>query len=340
MKTLSDLNNWISTGRDFLWLRTPGQTQVLCLGIGEPTNQLTNSAVVICPFSANTPFVYPIQHQLTVDVDALASISIQLPARTSLEGTSTQQQQYIEQVEKALDAIKLGELTKVVVAQTQWLDKKVNPIAAFQKACESQDAYTYLAYVKGECWIGSSPELFLKSDYTTSETVALAGTRLSTNKNKAWGEKEIQEQSIVATYLTNTFKDLKFKDVSLGASFTKTVGHIQHICNTVTAKNPYDLDLLGLLTALHPTPALAGFPKNAAKSFIAQTEQFSRNLYGGFIGYKDETGMEYFVNIRCARLFNDSAQLYAGAGINRDSNPQSEWEETNNKLEVIRSILG
>ncbi len=341
MNTPSDLHKWVSSGRDFLWLRKPGQNKVLCFGLGEPQKEPTHSSVAICPFNSDSPAYYSIQQETSLDVDALPTVSFQLP--TELEPSkmvSTAQHQYMEQVDKALQVIQSGGLEKVVLAQTHWLkDITINPIEAFRRACKAIDSYAYLAYVGGECWIGSSPELFLKSDYTTIETVALAGTRLATNASDAWGEKEIQEQSIVTTYLTETFEALDFSDITVGTSFTKTVGHIQHICNSITATKSNHLDVTKLLSALHPTPALAGFPKTAAKSLINETEVFSRDLYGGYIGYMDAGGMEYFVNIRCARLFNESAQLFAGAGINRDSNPQSEWEETNNKLNVIKSIL-
>ena len=43
--------------------------------------------------------------------------------------------------------------------------------------------------------------------------------------------------------------------------------------------------------------------------------------------------------LRCAELSGDEAQLYAGAGIVRGSNPLCEWHETGHKLAAVATAL-
>lgn len=60
---------------------------------------------------------------------------------------------------------------------------------------------------------------------------------------------------------------------------------------------------LTLACLLHPTPALSGFPHQAAKELIAGLEPFDRELFGGIVGWCDSEGNgEWVVTIRCARL--------------------------------------
>jgi anthranilate/para-aminobenzoate synthase component I len=59
---------------------------------------------------------------------------------------------------------------------------------------------------------------------------------------------------------------------------------------------------LTLACLLHPTPALSGFPHQAAKQLIAELEPFDRELFGGIVGWCDDEGNgEWVVTIRCAR---------------------------------------
>jgi isochorismate synthase len=60
---------------------------------------------------------------------------------------------------------------------------------------------------------------------------------------------------------------------------------------------------MSLACLLHPTPALSGFPHQAAKRLIAELEPFDRQLFGGIVGWCDDEGNgEWVVTIRCARL--------------------------------------
>ena len=56
---------------------------------------------------------------------------------------------------------------------------------------------------------------------------------------------------------------------------------------------------IGLLDNLHPTPALGGYPKEEAISYIENNEFGTRGLYGAPVGYIDMyDNCEFIVAIR------------------------------------------
>lgn len=95
-----------------------------------------------------------------------------------------------------------------------------------------------------------------------------------------------------------------------------------------------------MLELLHPTSAVCGMPKENALDFLKENEGFDRSYFSGFIGPVNLNGeTSLFVNLRCAKLENDEALLYAGAGITEDSVPEKEWEETELKCDIIGKFI-
>ena len=55
-----------------------------------------------------------------------------------------------------------------------------------------------------------------------------------------------------------------------------------------------------LLAALHPTPAVCGRPRDAARAELARTEPFDRGFYAGPFGWMSGAAAEFVVAIRSA----------------------------------------
>jgi isochorismate synthase EntC len=121
------------------------------------------------------------------------------------------------------------------------------------------------------------------------------------------------------------------------ASFS-TVAHLVTEVRGTATSNATALDLA---RALSPTPAVAGTPRPVALSFIEEHEPFARGRYGGPVGWVDAHGDGAFVvALRCGLLDGATAHLYAGAGIVDGSDPESEWAETQAKLEpMLRALV-
>ena len=95
-----------------------------------------------------------------------------------------------------------------------------------------------------------------------------------------------------------------------------------------------------LLQELHPTPAVCGLPKEEAFRFIPDNEGYDRSYYSGFTGWLDTEGhTDIYVNLRCMEIKPGEAILYAGGGILASSEVESEWMETGDKMNTMRSIL-
>jgi isochorismate synthase EntC len=116
---------------------------------------------------------------------------------------------------------------------------------------------------------------------------------------------------------------------------------IQHLESEISARAHSGTTVLEVLAALHPTPAVCGFPRDQAQELLAQEEGFERGWYAGPVGWFDLEGNGVFAPaLRSAVLSDGSWRLFAGAGIVEGSSPDAEWTETAIKLETVLWALG
>lgn len=119
------------------------------------------------------------------------------------------------------------------------------------------------------------------------------------------------------------------------------VANVQHLATLVEGRLSQPApSILELVTALHPTPAVNGLPRELALDWIAEHEGFDRGHYAGAVGWVDGRGNgTWSVSIRCAEVQGTQARLYAGNGIVADSDPDTELAETQIKLQAVLSAL-
>ena len=94
-----------------------------------------------------------------------------------------------------------------------------------------------------------------------------------------------------------------------------------------------------LLTALHPTPAVGGYPTDRAVREIAEREPFDRGWYAGPVGWVGRDGAEFAVAIRSGLVEGSTLSVFAGAGIVAGSVPGNEWEELDYKISHFTQAL-
>jgi isochorismate synthase EntC len=98
---------------------------------------------------------------------------------------------------------------------------------------------------------------------------------------------------------------------------------------------------LDVVAALHPTPAVGGYPRRAALDAIRAGEALDRGWYAGPVGWLDaHGGGEFVVALRSALLAGAQATLFAGCGVVADSDPEAEYAESRIKLRVMLRGLG
>ena len=116
--------------------------------------------------------------------------------------------------------------------------------------------------------------------------------------------------------------------------------NVQHLQTPITGVLNNNKHILNLISNLHPTSAVAGTPTDKAMEVINHIELHDRGWYSGPIGRIDYKGDgEFYVALRSALVDNEEAHVFAGGGIVSESHPNTEWEETELKLQPIISAL-
>lgn len=247
-------------------------------------------------------------------------------------------------------ALRSNVCEKMVLSRT--LDKaKPEGFSAgktFKAACDNYpEAFVYLCHTPMTgTWLGSSPELLLSGEKTRWQTVALAGTIKVTDSEwtrtdltTIWDEKNIREQHIVSNYIGKQLELSNLAYVENGP-FTAKAGRLAHLKTEFSFEMDGSSHIGDLLESLHPTPAVCGFPKKTAYRLILKKEGYDRKYYSGFIGPLSMNGKtDLFVNLRCMEIKPDKLTFYAGGGLMPDSNVESEWLETEEKMQTMLSLI-
>jgi isochorismate synthase len=120
-----------------------------------------------------------------------------------------------------------------------------------------------------------------------------------------------------------------------------SVANVQHLASLVEGRlSQPAASVLELVGALHPTPAVAGWPLRPALDHIAAHEGMDRDRYAGAVGWVDAAGNgTWAVGIRSAIVDGTHARLFAGVGVVADSDPEAELAETDAKFQAVLSAI-
>lgn len=254
---------------------------------------------------------------------------------------------YMEQVKEIKSSISNGAFQKAVLSRIRVIEGSYFPLLSkiFQALCRKHpNAFVYLFKSGSECWMGASPEPLLRLRESRLSTVSLAGTRPYAERHMnidKWTVKEVLEQEYVTRYIHDVFHAFGIRDYRVSSPYVKKAGNLVHLRTDFS----FDFErirgrLWELVEALHPTPAVAGQPKDEAIRFIKALEPHDREYYTGFLGPVSKDGeVDLFVNLRCMKITPEYLSLFVGGGITLDSDPSDEWDETRLKAESLLKIL-
>lgn len=284
------------------------------------------------------------------DADALELLS-GLPETGSIPWTnanlssvhSTEFDAYREQFEKYQLAFNSGKCEKAILSTiTREELSSVNYgdlVFRLRQAYPQSYIYLLSSPIAGT-WVGATPEIFLAYNHKNISTMSLAGTRQKSIQ-KTFGGKEIDEQNIVTTYISNFF-DREFGNVSSYPPNEMEYGEMIHLLtrldSTLTSVLSRD-DLFDFARRYHPTPAVGGYPKSEALQLIKKVEKHPRLYYSGFMGMMYEGSAQLMVNLRCMAMNHQTAFIFAGGGITSQSLPHHEWDETRMKARALIKFL-
>ena len=318
----------------FIASRLPGKKPVYYRG------QINYSENYIFPKDSTVFVVKPYQLEkglyIINDLKKINSNEFQYYYHTNIS-TQNLQEDYHTVFQKTYQEILSDSgLKKVVLSRTKTLDKPDDLMKYYNNLCEKfPNCFVNLFSSKATgTWIGASPEVLFKMGEDHLETMALAGTKNKLTEN--WGNKEQDEQKFVVDYIKHFFENLGL-DYHIQNEYLQ-MGNIEHLLTKFEIKNDIHIwkHLTNFLNDLAPTPAICGFPKELAYQIIIQNELYKRELYTGFWGYiNNEKSADMYVNLRCAQISENGIIYYAGGGINKGSDVQKEWEETEVKIGLL-----
>jgi isochorismate synthase len=266
------------------------------------------------------------------------------PARPAAEWCAL-----VEQATAAMAASEAGELEKVVLAREVRVtaDVPLDPTAILGRLRRAYPG-CHLFHVDG--FLGASPELLVARAGDVVRAQPMAGTAPrggdpATDARLAAGllssstyrhEHQITIDMVYDTLLPwCSYLDYEAEPSVVG------VANVQHLATLVEGRLSQPAPpVLDLVRALHPTPAVAGWPRERALSWIEAHEDLDRGRYAGAVGWLDAAGNGTFaVSIRCAELDGPRARLWAGNGIVAGSDPATELAETQAKLQAMLGAL-
>ncbi len=256
-------------------------------------------------------------------------------------------------VERVLAAERDGQVDKAVLARTRDVTLPV-PVSVprllrFLRHENSRAHVFVFEPEPGSVLFGAAPEVLAElrggrfhatavagsapRGRTTHEEQLFAGGLLASPKDRAEHRMTVEEMVEVLT------PRMRRLEVPSGPGVLK-LARIQHLESPIEGEAADGQDILSLVEALHPTPAVCGRPRAAALELIRAVEPFERGWYAGPVGWFDIAGDGDFVPaLRIGVGGGRRWRLYAGAGIVEGSDPHSEWEETALKFEPAHRAL-
>jgi anthranilate synthase component I len=263
-------------------------------------------------------------------------------------GSNTTKARYFEMVEKAKAYVRAGDIFQVVPSQRFSAPFERSPFA-FYRALRRLNPSPFMFYVNcGDFQIsGSSPEILVRLRDGVVTVRPIAGTlpRGATPEADLANEaalladpKERAEHLMLLDLGRNDVGRVSARGtVEVTESFTiERYSHVMHIVSNVQGRLKDGEDMVSALAAGFPAGTVSGAPKIRAMQIISELEPHARGVYGGGVGYFGAGGdMDTCIALRTAVFKGGRIHVQAGGGVVYDSNPESEFRETEHKAGAL-----
>jgi para-aminobenzoate synthetase component 1 len=259
---------------------------------------------------------------------------------------------YTEKFDTVKQYLLAGDCYQINLAQRYKARFTGNSWSAYQTLEEANQA-PFSSYIQLEdsAILSISPERFLQVKGDAIETKPIKGTRprsdnpehdLESAQNLASTEKDQAENLMIVDLLRNDIgRVAKPGTVSVPSLFdVESFPAVHHLVSTVNAQLDTGYTVTDLLRACFPGGSITGAPKVRAMEIIEELEPHRRSVYCGSIGYISRCGqMDTNIAIRTLVAYNSELYAWAGGGLVADSNADSEYQETLDKLSKILPVL-
>ncbi|WP_435197156.1 anthranilate synthase component I [Natronomonas sp. EA1] len=270
--------------------------------------------------------------------------------------TAGPQEEYEDAVARAKEHVLDGDIYQGVISRKRELEGAVDPLGLYESLrAINPSPYMYLLEHGDRTVVGASPETLVsvRGDQVVANPIAgtcdrgsspvedrrLAGEMLADGKERA-------EHTMLVDLARNDVRRVSEPGSVRVEEFMNVLkySHVQHIESTVTGTLAPEKDAFDATRATFPAGTLSGAPKVRAMEIIHALERTPRGLYGGGVGYYSWSGdADFAIVIRTATIRDvgdrQRVTVQAGAGIVADSDPTSEYEETEKKMGGVLAAL-
>ena len=276
-------------------------------------------------------------------------IDAPIPTPTS----NMSQSNFLDMVRRAKEYSAAGDIFQVVLSQRFTIPFEL-PAFNLYRSLRRLNPSPFLFFFKfdGLSVVGSSPEILVRLRQKVVTIRPIAGTRKrgvtpdEDAENAASLMADVKERAEHLMLLDLGRNDVgrvsKPGSVRVKSNYdVEYYSHVMHIASQVEGEIRDDLDAIDAMIAGFPAGTVSGAPKIRAMEIIDEMEPDRRGIYAGAVGYISVAGeLDTCIALRTAVVENDKMHVQAGAGIVYDSDPQSEFEETQNKAMALIRAAG
>jgi anthranilate synthase component 1 len=258
------------------------------------------------------------------------------------------QQAYHAAVEKAKRYIYEGDIMQVVPSQRMSKPFGATPLALY-RALRTLNPSPYMYYFDLADFhiVGASPEILVRLEGDNVTVRPIAGTRrrgATPEEDAALAEELLSDAKERAEHIM--LVDLGRNDAGRVTQIgtvkvteqmvVERYSHVMHIVSNVEGKLAPGLKAIDVLRATFPAGTVSGAPKVRAMEIIDELEPVKRGVYAGAVGYLGYHGnMDVAIALRTAIVKDGTLYVQAGGGVVADSDPEAEWQETQNKAKAL-----
>ena len=276
------------------------------------------------------------------------SRSTQTVAPSRLESRA----RYGAAVERIKEYVRAGDCYQVVPSRRVARPLSASPFAVY-RALRTINPSPYMFYLALDnmAIAGASPELLVRVEDGEVAVHPIAGTRARGADPAAdkrleaelrADEKERAEHVMLVDLGRNDVGRVSAPGSVAVTQFmdVERYSHVMHLVSHVTGRLRADLSPYDALRAGFPAGTVSGAPKVRAMQIIAELEGQRRGVYAGAVGYIGFDGaLDTCIAIRTLVMKDGMAYAQAGGGIVADSQPDAEFQETENKLGAVMRAL-
>ncbi|WOE30640.1 MULTISPECIES: anthranilate synthase component I [unclassified Acinetobacter] len=320
-------------------------------------DNLKDTLFLVVHADVSHPEAYAAAQQQLDALEALLATPVDLQAKPHTAPhfeSLTGKDKYLESIETVKAYIRAGDVMQVVPGHRMVSDFDGEPLQVY-RALRHLNPSPYLFLVQGRTLdhqqpfhiVGSSPEILSRLEQGIATVRPLAGTRprgktkeedLALERDLLSDEKEIAEHLMLIDLGRNDIGRVsKIGKVQVTDQMViERYSHVMHIVSNVQGEVRDDVDALDVFKATFPAGTLSGAPKIRAMEIIDEVEPVKRGVFGGAVGYLGWHGeMDMSIAIRTCVICQNKVFVQAGAGLVADSDPESEWNETQIKARAV-----